>query len=258
MFTRPLANPLSIIMVVASASSTTAPAISYAKPIAWGLLVALAGVGPWILFARLNATIRPDLPWAALATAVYLAALLSWLNGFGPPGASAGMRRDLLNLWPTDAKSRPNIDGLSIGAMVALLAGLYAAWIVVGWTTPIPDLTVYSTSSYRWSMFLMGPVTAGVVEEAAFRGYMQRGLERVDPANALWITSLVFVAAHITHGLGAVVLLGPGLFAVSMLYGALARRIGSIVPGMVIHTLGDMAYMYFGVLRGDGSLLFVQ
>lgn len=107
-------------------------------------------------------------------------------------------------------------------------------------------------------MFLMGPVTAGVVEEAAFRGYMQRGLERVDPASALWITSLVFVASHITHGLGAVVLLGPGLFAVSMLYGALAKRMGSIVPGMVIHTLGDMAYMYFGVLRGDGSLLFVQ
>jgi membrane protease YdiL (CAAX protease family) len=107
-------------------------------------------------------------------------------------------------------------------------------------------------------MFLMGAVTAGVVEEVAFRGYMQRGLERVDPASALWITSLVFVASHITHGLGTVVLLGPGLFAASMLYGALARRMGTIVPGMVIHTLGDMAYMYFGVLNGDGRLLFVQ
>lgn len=245
-------------MAVASGSLTTAPAISYAKPIAWGLLVALAGVVPWILFARLNATVRPDLPWAALATAVYLVALLSWLNGIGPPRATAMLRRDLLNLSPTGAKPEPNAGGLSTGAIVALLAGLYGAWIVVGWMTPIPDLTAYSTSSYRWSMFLMGPVTAGVVEEAAFRGYMQRGLERVDPANALWITSVVFAASHITHGLGAVVLLGPGLFAVSMLYGSLARHVGSIVPGMVIHTLGDMAYMYFGVLRGDGSLLFVQ
>jgi len=104
----------------------------------------------------------------------------------------------------------------------------------------------------------MGGVTAGVVEEVAFRGYMQTGLEQYDRANALWITSLVFVAAHITQGLGAVVLLGPGLFIASMLYGTLARRTGTIIPGIVIHVFGDLAYTYFGVLRGDGSLLFVR
>jgi len=107
-------------------------------------------------------------------------------------------------------------------------------------------------------MFIMGGVTAGVVEEAAFRGYMQTGIERHDRDNAIWITSLVFVAAHITQGIGVVLLLGPGLFAASMLYGTLARRTGTILPGMAIHILGDLAYMYFGVLRADGSLLFVS
>lgn len=71
-------------------------------------------------------------------------------------------------------------------------------------------------------------------------------------------TSLVFVAAHATQGIGAVLLMGPGLFIASVLYGTLARRMGTILPGLVIHVLGDLARVYFGVLRGDDSLLFVN
>jgi membrane protease YdiL (CAAX protease family) len=104
----------------------------------------------------------------------------------------------------------------------------------------------------------MGGVTAGVVEEVAFRGYMQTGIERHDRQSAIWITSLVFVASHITQGMGAILVAGPGLFIASMLYGTLARRTGTILPGIVIHALGDLARVYFGVLRGDGSLLFAN
>ena len=104
----------------------------------------------------------------------------------------------------------------------------------------------------------MGGATAGVVEEAAFRGYMQTGIERHDRENAIWLTSLVFVASHITQGIGAVLVMGPGLFVASMLYGTLARRTGTILPGMAIHVVGDLARVYFGVLQGDGSVLFVN
>ena len=78
--------------------------------------------------------------------------------------------------------------------------------------TPMPDLSAYPTTSYRWSMFVMGGVTAGMVEEAAFRGYMQTGIEGHDRQNAIWITSLVFVASHITQGIGSVLVMGPGMF----------------------------------------------
>jgi hypothetical protein len=57
----------------------------YARPILAGLLFAAAGLVPWLLLAKLNATVRPDLPWAALLTLLYLVALLAWLNGAGPP-----------------------------------------------------------------------------------------------------------------------------------------------------------------------------
>ena len=107
-------------------------------------------------------------------------------------------------------------------------------------------------------MFIMGGVTAGVVEEMAFRGYMQTGIERHDRENAVWLTSLVFAASHITQGLSAVLTLGPGLFIASLLYGILARRTGTILPGMAIHVTGDLARVYLGVLHGDASLLFVR
>lgn len=230
----------------------------YVTPILTGVLIVAAGLVPWTLLAQVNAHVRPDLPWAAVASLAYLTVLLVWLSGAGPPRKTARHRRQRLRLLPRSKPDAADTGGLTAGAVVALLGVLYVLWIVVGRLSPMPDLSAFPTTSYRWSMFIMGGVTAGVVEEAAFRGYMQTGLERHASENALWITSLVFVAMHITQGLGAVLLLGPGLFVASMLYGILARRTGTILPGIGIHILGDLAHVYFGALRGDGSLLFVN
>jgi membrane protease YdiL (CAAX protease family) len=243
-------------MSVATLSIERSPARVYFRAIAAGLLIALAGIGPWTVLARANATVRPDVPWAGLTTGVYLLVLLAWLGGLGPPSSSAERRRELLRLLPRRGTLERTEGSLSLAAIVALLAGLYLAWIGIGYLSPLPDLAAYPTTAYRVSLLIMGPVTAGVVEEAAYRGYMLRGLERRDPRNALWITSLVFTLSHITHGLGAVLMLGPGLFAASVLYGLLARRTGTILPGIVIHVLGDLAYTYFGVLKGNAALLF--
>ncbi|MGK2951063.1 MAG: CPBP family intramembrane glutamic endopeptidase [Thiobacillus sp.] len=244
-------------MAVALRSWVRPTAIPYIRPVAIGLVIALAGEGTWAMLARLNATNRPDIPWAAGVMALYLVITMAWLNGGGPPRESAPKRRELLRLWPPQ-RVETRADGLSTPAIVLLLAALTAGWIAIGRLTSVPDLSGYSTSIYRWSLFIMSPVVAGVVEESAFRGYMQRGLERVDPRSAICITSLIFVASHITHGLGSVIMLGPGIFAVSMLYGHLALRTGSILPGMCIHILGDLSYTYFGVLHGDPTLLFIQ
>jgi membrane protease YdiL (CAAX protease family) len=230
----------------------------YALPMLTGLLIAAAGIVPVTVLGPLNARLRPDLPWAAAVTLAYLGLLLLWLNGSGPPGRARLERRQRLRLWPISKGDGADASGLPAGAIAAFLGLLYVLWIMVARLSPIPDLSAFPTTSYRWSMFIMGGVTAGVAEEAAFRGYMQTGIERHDRANALWITSLVFVAMHITQGIGAVLLLGPGLFAASMLYGMLAQRTGTILPGIAIHTIGDLAHVYFGVLRGDGGLLFVN
>jgi membrane protease YdiL (CAAX protease family) len=228
----------------------------YAGPILAGLLIAAAGLIPWALLAPVNRDHRPDVPWAAFATPAYLAILLAWLHGRGWPRSTSLDRQRRLRLWPPSPDAAAG-GSLSAGSIVGLLGILYVFWVVVGHFSQPPDLSRFPTTSYRWSMFIMGGVLSGVVEEAAYRGYMQTGLERHDPDNAIVITSLVFAASHVTQGLQVLLLLGPGLFAASLLYGVLARRTGTILPGMVIHVAGDLAYTYFGVLRGDGSLLFV-
>jgi membrane protease YdiL (CAAX protease family) len=230
---------------------------AYLRPIVAGLLIAAAGLIPWAVIAPINKSHRPDIPWAALATAAFTALLIAWLHGFGPPVSTSLVRRQSLRLWPPSPAPDATGGSLPVAALVLLLAAIYVVWIVVGRLSPVPDLSGYPTTAYRFSMFFMGGILAGVVEEAGFRGYMQTGLERLNPGNAVLITSMVFTGAHITQGPKALLLLGPGLFAASMLYGTLARRTGTILPGMLIHVAGDLAYTWFGVLRGDASLLFV-
>lgn len=45
---------------------------AYARPIVVGLLILAAGLVPWLLLADINARVRPDVPWAALVTLVYI------------------------------------------------------------------------------------------------------------------------------------------------------------------------------------------
>jgi membrane protease YdiL (CAAX protease family) len=247
------------VAVVNTVSATNrASAVAYAKPIVAGVLIVAAGVLPWTVLSELNARVRPELPWAGVVTLAYLAVLMAWLNGRGAPRRTAEERRHRLRLWPPVRNINAEAGSLSVWLVGFLLVLLYVAWVATARLSPLPDLAAYPTTSYRWSMFIMGGVLAGVVEEAAYRGYMQTGLEKVDPANALVITSLVFAVSHITHGIGAVLLLGPGLFVAAMLYGILARRTGTILPGMLIHVLGDLSHTFFGVLRGDPGLLFVS
>ena len=230
--------------------------LAHVAPILAGLAIMAAVLVPWSYVAELNRTVRPDLPWAAVATCAYMAIGIAWLHGLGWPKATSHTRRRLLRLWPPS----PAAEGSAAvtGGLVLAFVVLTAVWIAMTRLSPLPDLSAYPTTSYRWSMFLMGGIISGVVEEAAYRGYMQSGLERINPSNAIAITSVVFTLSHITHGIGTLVVMAPGLFIASVLYGVLAQRTGSILPGMLIHTLGDLSRTFFGVLRGDGSLLFVS
>jgi membrane protease YdiL (CAAX protease family) len=86
----------------------------------------------------------------------------------------------------------------------------------------------------------MGSLVAGVVEEIAFRGYLQGPIERRHgPVAAILITGLLFAIAHFTHRevTWAVV---PYLMAAAAVYGAIAYLTNSILPGIVLHAGGDV------------------
>lgn len=223
-----------------------------------GLLITIIGSVPFSFISPLNATFHPEIPWAAILTAIYVLAILFWLNGGGWPRSSALSRRFYLRLWRPEVGAFSSARWLEIAGLVLAIVGLYTLWIVRSPNLVITDFSAYPTTAYRVSLFVMGALVSGVVEEAAFRGYMQSQLERIGPAFAVLVTSVVFALAHATHGLAALLVMAPGYFLISLCFGQLALRCGSILPGMFLHVMGDGTRAFFVFLGGDASLLIAN
>ena len=223
-----------------------------------GLGIAALGTGAWIVLAQMNATEHPELPWAAATQACWLLLLLLWLSGVGPPRSGSAFRRFHLRLWrPSPGAGSPGNLATILG-LVCAHVGLTVLWIVLQSGRPPADLSAYPTTAFRFSALIMGAVVSGVVEEAAFRGYMQSHLERIGPTFAILVTSAVFTLLHATHGLTYLIAVAPGFFLVSVIYGYLALKTGSIIPGMILHAVGDAVVPFFVLLGGNAALLFVN
>lgn len=249
-------------MIDAVAMPTPAPAVpkvgrTVAVALLLGLSIQLIGTLSWIVLARLNVRVRPESPWAAVTMVCGLGIALVWLSGRGWPRSTSAFRRYHLRLWRPEpgawsGESRATIAGLS-GAM----AGLYVLYVLMGASRPPTDVSAYPIT-LRWSLLLMYPTVAGVVEEAAFRGYMQSHLERIGPAFSILVTSATFTLLHVTQGLTYFFAFAPGIFIAAVIYGYLAQKSGSILPGMALHIGGDAAYAYFALLGGNSALLFAS
>jgi membrane protease YdiL (CAAX protease family) len=82
---------------------------------------------------------------------------------------------------------------------------------------------------------LMSAVVAGVTEEVAFRGYMQRPIEwRHGPVVAVLVTGVLFGLAHFTHPEVTLALLQYYL-AYAAVYGTLDYLTDSILASVVLH-----------------------
>ena len=229
-----------------------------------GLVISiLAGSTVFAELAKLNAQYRPELPWAACVNLVWLALAAVWLNGWGWPRSTSAFRHHSLRLWRPPQPWGGDRTG-SILILAALIVAIYAFFIVAAVSAglthgrPPPDLSAYPTTAMRFSALIMGAVLSGVGEEMAFRGYMQCQLERFGPTKAIGITSIVFVLAHAPQDLHQFVRLAVGYLVLALLWGTLAYRAGTILPGMLLHVAGDLAAGYFVYLGGRGDLLFVQ
>jgi membrane protease YdiL (CAAX protease family) len=221
-----------------------------------GVAVAAIGIVPWVVTARMNVRLQPELPWAAMTTICWLIVMLLWLGGAGWPRRASAFRRFHLRLWRPEPGAWSGANLVSILGLICATAGLYVLWVLMSAGQPPADVSDYPTTSMRFSVLIVGPLVAGVVEETAFRGYMQSHLERIGPTFAILVTSTAFTLLHATHGLAYLIAVAPGFFLASVVYGYLALKSGSILPGMVLHAAGDFAHAYFVQLGGDGSLLF--
>lgn len=223
-----------------------------------GLLIQIVGTMSWLVLIRMNVREHPDMPWASAATACVLGGMLVWLNGHGWPRRTSAFRRFHLRLWQPEPGTWSGDNLSKILSLIGAMIGLAVLYTLIGSSAPPVDLSPYPTTAIRFSALIMGPMVAGVVEEMAFRGYMQRHLERIGPTFAIVVTSAVFTLLHITQGLTYLLTFGAGIFIASVVYGHLAQKSGSILPGMALHFLGDLAFAYFALLGGDAARLFVD
>jgi membrane protease YdiL (CAAX protease family) len=90
-----------------------------------------------------------------------------------------------------------------------------------------------------WAIITMSSIVAGICEETGFRGYMQVPLEkRYGPAKAIIPTSILFALIHLSHSWALPIL--PHIFFASVLLGILAYRSGSLIPGIIGHSILDI------------------
>lgn len=223
-----------------------------------GLAIQLAGTLAWVALIRLNAREHPESPWAAVATGGWLVIMLVWLSGRGWPRRTSASRRFHLRLWRPEPGAWSGEGLTTILSLIVAMAAMALVYVLMGTGQPPADVSGYPTTAIRVSVLVMGPLVAGVVEEAAFRGYMQSHLERIGPTFAIMVTSTVFTLLHATHGLAYLVTVAPGFFLASVVYGYLALKSGSILPGMALHFAGDLAFAYFALLGGDPARLYVN
>jgi uncharacterized protein len=102
-------------------------------------------------------------------------------------------------------------------------------------------------------LIVMASIVAGVVEEAAFRGYMQGPIERRHgPVVAIVLMGTLFGLAHFNHHGSAVLAVLPFYLAVSAIYGTIAYLTNSIWPSLVLHAVGDVFALSRMWLTGQG------
>jgi membrane protease YdiL (CAAX protease family) len=202
-----------------------------------GMLVAMAGTIPRNLIFAANLRYFPIVPWAVPVTAAYLWLFWRYLGGAGRPESTAERRRTSLRARRISARLWAwalFAGGLGIVALVLALRVANRMVVLPEQRLPefghVPQFTVLS-------LLLMAAPVAGIIEEAAFRGYMQGPIEqRLGLIPAILITGTMFAVAHLDFTL----ILWPYYVAVAAIYGTVTHLTKSILPAVVLHTAGNL------------------
>lgn len=202
-----------------------------------GMLIVLAGTIPRNIAFLANLRFFTSVPWALPVTAAYLWCFWRYLSGAWPADSTAAERRASLraNPVPLHIWAWALLAG-GLGIVALVLALRVANRLVVLPPQQLPDLSHVP----RWtvlSLLLMAAPVAGIVEEAAFRGYMQGPIERRHGLLiAILITGTMFAIAHLDF----TPILWPYYVAVAAIYGTVTYQTNSILPAVVLHTSGNL------------------
>ena len=216
-----------------------------------GLAVGLIGTVAWSRLVAANLRYMPSVPWAVAAMGPILVAWwLYFAKGRGRPQSTAHARR-------RSGRANRVPDHLWGPALGAGLLGLIATLLLQGVLSRLvilPQQQDLDPSQYPmlavFAWLVMSAVVSGAVEETAFRGYMQGGIEqRHGLLVAVLVTGSVFGLSHFNHPEVGITLL-PYYVAVATVYGLLAAATNSTYPGIVLHGGGNLLSAFGFVLQG--------
>lgn len=205
------------------------------------VLTVLTG-GVWTVLLIANLAINPAIPWSVIVMAILLWFLWQYLDGKGWPKSTSEARHRYLRARPV---SRPVFIWSMAAGMCSIIA-LAGLWIVLFQLVKVPGNALPDFSNYPLLVVIlvlfMASLVASIAEEACFRGYFQSGLEaRVGGFAAIVITTLVISPGHsFTQGF-----VWPTMmfyFFVDAVFGTLAYLSDSILPGIVVHTIGLLIF----------------
>jgi len=211
------------------------------RAVAAGLAVGLLGTLAWASLVEANIRYWPTVPWATPAMACILIAWwLYFAKGLGWPNATAEARRRSARA----NRVREELWGPALGAgalglfTTLLLQGVLARLVTLPQQRDLDPSQYPVLTVVAW--VVMSAVVAGVVEETAFRGYVQGGIERRHGlTTAILVTGGLFGLSHFTHPEVGLVLL-PFYLMVAAVYGLLAAATDSTYPSMVLHAGGNI------------------
>lgn len=208
-----------------------------------GTVVSLVGTFPWALLTLGNQMVLKTVPWAVPAEAFVLWIFWRYFSGEGWPRSTSEARRTSMraNSVSPDAWGFALFAGMlgfaalmPFTAVLARLVRLPAESQPISVSAEIPGITVFL-------LLVMASIVAGVVEETGFRGYMQGPIERrYGVVAAILVTGSAFGLAHYLHHPAGVLPMLPYYIAAAAIYGGLAWATNSILPGIVLHAVGDV------------------
>lgn len=185
-----------------------------------------------------NLKYYPEIPWALPATVFLMSLFWLYAAGGGIPASTQASRRRLTRRNSVSPRVWRAAFPAIIASVVAVSAFRLAIPTLMETAPPSFALDVHAVPVPTLiGMLLALALSAGVVEEIAFRGYLQKMLEEAyGLVPALAITGVAFWFAHSDK-----VLLShlPFHMLASVLLGVTVYLARSLWPAIIGHALGD-------------------
>jgi membrane protease YdiL (CAAX protease family) len=206
-------------------------------------LVVTIGTIPPSIAVILNLRTSPAIPWMLIVTGGWLLFFWWYVSGHGwPRSTQEARRRDIRApslsktawTWALIAGTLGITGTIAMAFVTARLAHLPRE----AFAAPM-DFSKYGALTVICAIACIS-ATAGVVEEAGFRGFLISPIQRRHGwTTAILISGIMFfLDHHLSHAYATFVFL-PFFLAISVVHGLLVKYSGSIRPSVLLHSLAD-------------------